>query len=166
MTTISIIQSKNGQFLNVRVPHHQTFIQAAKILRARREKGVWVFLKNQERTVRKVLIEVFGHAGSETEFSDVQVSLKPFLESVDETLEIAGIRILEADNERPCIFLHPGVKILNGEFNYIYQGSHFSPRIRLGKNGATLILRKIPKAMIDKLKNGTSKSWISSIQCI
>lgn len=155
---------KKGEFLNVHTPRSEMFIQAARALRGRFENGKWIFLKSQERSVSKVLCEIFGHDGSETRFQDVQISVTPHFESVDKTLEIAGVHILQALDEQPGFFLDPRVKILAGEFIYLPKGPYLSPRIRVGKHGVTLVLKNLAQGKFNELVSGKHDSWVTSVK--
>ena len=155
---------RNGEFLNVHTPRSDMFIQAARALRGRYENGKWIFLRSQERSVNKVLCEIFGHAGSETRFHDVQISLRPHFESVDATLEIAGVHILQALNEHAGFLLNPRVKIQAGEFIYLPKGPYLSPRIRVGKHGVTLVLKNLAQGKFNELVSGKHDPWITSLK--
>ncbi len=152
---------RQGSELYVRSPYNPEFVAGARTLGGRWAPPAWVFDARDEDIVRELCVEVYGSSGAAGErFGTIRVMIKAGTVGHQEPLRLGGREIAAARGRDTGATLGAGVILLTGKFD---SGGSVKNWKTTCVNGAEVLIRDVPQAMIDRLLTGNTPEWVESV---
>lgn len=148
---MSISITTSATAVRVVSPYNPDFVRGAKALGGKWSAPAWQFDVRDEARVRALCIEHYGTDGSPA--AGPAVTLRLVFEAGyakgQDAIRIGGREVAKAFGRDSGAKLGDGVVLLEGKFNS--GGSMKNWTTTAGRDGATVLLRDVPKAMADRL---------------
>lgn len=142
------VEIKDNKLLVVSDYSHE-FVKKAKRLNGKWNSNAWVFNPEDEKLVRKALIEIYGTDGNSLDkVVNVKLNLDEFDCKNERGLELFGRSIIYRFGRDKDVKMHSTVIILEGGFPNS-GGSMKYPELR-NEPGTVLEIKEVPLTLVEK----------------